>query len=154
MQQEQRPTSVTYACRVVNAYVSNNTVAPEGVLELLDELISATVELSRDSAPQAPSTYLQTPGNRRGPAAPIETSVADDYIVCLEDGLRFKSLRRHLNQKYGMTPDDYRAKWGLPSTYPMVAPAHARARSELAKAREQRKRDQARRTERSKSHRS
>jgi len=67
------------------------------------------------------------------PPVPIKKSVQNDYIVCLEDGLKFKSLKRHLTTHYGMTPEEYREKWGLPADYPMVAPAYAQARSRLAK---------------------
>jgi len=67
------------------------------------------------------------------PAVPIEESLRDDALVCLEDGLEFQSLKRHLRVKYNLTPDAYRAKWGLPRDYPMVAPAYARRRSALAK---------------------
>jgi MucR family transcriptional regulator, transcriptional regulator of exopolysaccharide biosynthesis len=67
------------------------------------------------------------------PAVPVRDSVSDDYIVSLEDGKRFRSLRRHLMAKYGMTPDDYRRKWNLPADYPMVAPSYAQERSEVAK---------------------
>jgi predicted transcriptional regulator len=67
------------------------------------------------------------------PAVNPKRSVHDDHIVCLEDGKRFKSLKRHLSTHYGLTPDEYRAKWGLPADYPMVAPAYAAARSALAK---------------------
>jgi predicted transcriptional regulator len=67
------------------------------------------------------------------PPVPIKKSVHNDYIICLEDGMKFKSLKRHLMTHYGMTPEDYREKWELPSDYPMVAPAYAEARSRLAK---------------------
>jgi len=67
------------------------------------------------------------------PAVPIEKSIADDYLICLEDGKSFKSLKRHLRSHYDMTPEEYRKKWGLPDTYPMVAPSYAKARSEIAK---------------------
>ncbi|TJW27225.1 MAG: MucR family transcriptional regulator, partial [Mesorhizobium sp.] len=67
------------------------------------------------------------------PAVPIKKSVMADYIICLEDGKNFKSLKRHLSTHYGLTPDEYRAKWGLPADYPMVAPNYAAARSALAK---------------------
>ena len=71
---------------------------------------------------------------KKEPAVPIKKSVQPDYIVCLDDGRKFKSLKRHLRTSYNMTPDQYRAKWGLPPTYPMVAPNYAAARSELAKS--------------------
>ena len=67
------------------------------------------------------------------PAISVKRSVTPDYIICLEDGKKFKSLKRHLRTQYGMTPEQYREKWGLPADYPMVAPNYAKARSELAK---------------------
>ncbi|HEY4587068.1 MAG TPA: MucR family transcriptional regulator, partial [Brevundimonas sp.] len=67
------------------------------------------------------------------PAVPIRRSITPDHLVCLEDGRKFKSLKRHLRTKYNMSPEEYRAKWGLPKDYPMVAPNYAKARSELAK---------------------
>lgn len=79
----------------------------------------------------APGTNLRT--SPPVPAVPVEASIAPDYIVSLEDGKRYRSLRRHLMAKYGMTPDDYRAKWNLPPDYPMVAPDYAKSRSEVAK---------------------
>ena len=69
----------------------------------------------------------------RDPAVPIRRSITPDFIICLEDGRKFKSLKRHLRTKYNMSPEDYRAKWGLPKDYPMVAPNYAKARSDLAK---------------------
>jgi predicted transcriptional regulator len=67
------------------------------------------------------------------PAVPVRKSITDDYLICLEDGKKFKSLKRHLRAKYGMSPEEYREKWNLPYDYPMVAPAYARQRSDLAK---------------------
>ena len=67
------------------------------------------------------------------PAVPIKKSIADDYLVCLEDGRQFKSLKRHLRTQYDMSPEQYRQKWGLAADYPMVAPSYAKARSNLAK---------------------
>ena len=77
---------------------------------------------------------VEEPAPEQKPAVPIKKSVTPDAIICLEDGRSFKSLKRHLMTKYGMTPAEYRAKWGLPSDYPMVAPNYAAARSELAEA--------------------
>jgi predicted transcriptional regulator len=71
----------------------------------------------------------------RTPAVPIEQSVADDFIVCLEDGRRLKSLKRYIRQHYALTPQEYRVRWGLPPDYPMVAPSYARLRSSLARRR-------------------
>ena len=71
--------------------------------------------------------------NPRHPAVPIRSSISSDFLICLEDGKKLKMLRRHLRQAYGLTPEQYRARWGLPSDYPMVAPSYAAKRSELAK---------------------
>jgi predicted transcriptional regulator len=79
------------------------------------------------------STAAPEPEARREPAVPVRRSITPDYLVCLEDGKTFKSLKRHLRTKYDMSPDEYRAKWGLPKDYPMVAPNYAAARSTLAK---------------------
>ncbi len=76
---------------------------------------------------------IEAPEQPKTPAVSIKKSLTDDYLICLEDGRKFKSLKRHLRTKYNMSPEDYRAKWGLPKTYPMVAPSYAAARSQLAK---------------------
>lgn len=111
---------------VVSAYVSNNAVPVADlplligqVYEALKSKVNGVVEVKVE-----PSV----------PAVPIKKSVTPDYIVCLEDGKKFKSLRRHLTTHYGLTPADYRAKWGLPADYPMVAPNYAAERSALARA--------------------
>ncbi|WP_287367481.1 MucR family transcriptional regulator, partial [Mesorhizobium sp.] len=78
-------------------------------------------------------TSEQPPADKQKPAVNPKRSVHDDYIVCLEDGKKFKSLKRHLMTHYGLTPDEYREKWGLDASYPMVAPNYAAARSQLAK---------------------
>lgn len=135
MEEVQRATVVSLAYKVVGAYVRNNSASPDSVVQMLQDLIRAGEELRRGEAVAAPRQQAAIP------AVPIEESVSDDYIICLEDGLRFKSLRRHLTQKYNMTPDEYRAKWGLPANYPMIAPGYAKFRSEIAKAREQQKRE-------------
>ncbi|PZQ13612.1 MAG: transcriptional regulator [Ancylobacter novellus] len=110
---------------VVSAYVGNNSVAPADLPGLIQSVHSALSTVGSAKAVE-PVAELK-------PAVPIKKSVTPDYIVCLEDGKQFKSLKRHLSTKYDMTPEDYRAKWGLPSDYPMVAPNYAAARSELAK---------------------
>ncbi|TKT79979.1 MucR family transcriptional regulator [Aquamicrobium sp. LC103] len=111
---------------IVSAYVSNNPV-PAAELPALIESIHGTLRALAGAAPAGDSEPFQKP------AVPIKKSVHDDYIICLEDGKKFKSLKRHLTTYYGMTPDDYRAKWGLPRDYPMVAPGYAAVRSEMAK---------------------
>lgn len=116
---------ITLTADIVAAHVSNNSVAVSDVPTLIGNVHSALAGLSGVSA--APEVVLE-------PAVPIRTSVQKDYIVCLEDGKKLKMLKRHLMTHYGMTPDDYRAKWGLAADYPMVAPAYAEQRRVLAKA--------------------
>jgi len=111
---------------IVSAYVSNNTIASGEIGKLIEDVHAA---LRR-----APNAVDSQEPERREPAVPIRRSVTPDYIVSLEDGRKFKSLKRHLMNTYGLTPDQYRTKWGLPRDYPMVAPNYARARSELAKS--------------------
>ena len=103
------------------AYVSNNSVQPS---EIGDVVRAISRALSKDNSEELAA--------RGDPAVPIEESVTPDYVTCLEDGLQFKSLKRHIGM-HGMTPDEYRSKWGLPDNYPMVAPKYAKARSRLAK---------------------
>ena len=110
---------------VVAAYVSNNPV-PVG--ELPNLIADVHMALGRvGTAPEA------VPADKQKPAVNPKKSVHEDYIVCLEDGKKFKSLKRHLMTHYGLTPEQYREKWGLDATYPMVAPNYAAARSQLAK---------------------
>jgi len=111
---------------IVSAYVTNNTIDAGQLSKLIEEVHTALVR-----APSAASEPEQKP---LVPAVAIRKSITPDYIVSLEDGRKFKSLKRHLAGTYGMTPDEYRAKWGLPRDYPMVAPNYAKARSELAKS--------------------
>lgn len=111
---------------VVCAYVSNN---PVPVAEL-PGLIAQVHDALRQRV-VAPETVLS---EAQKPAVPIRKSVTPDYIVCLEDGKQFKSLKRHLATHHGLTPDEYRTKWGLPADYPIVAPNYAAARSALAKS--------------------
>lgn len=118
--------AVALASDIVVAYVSNNSV-PRAELPALIADIHAAIERLRAGA-------TPVPGETRAPAVPIKKSVTTDYIVCLEDGKKFKSLRRHLSTHYNLSPDEYRQKWSLPRDYPMVAPAYAAARSSLAKS--------------------
>ncbi|MER8929467.1 MucR family transcriptional regulator [Mesorhizobium sp. M0220] len=110
---------------VVSAYVSNNPI-PVGDLPALIAQVHAALKGT------AGRVSAEEPGVLK-PAVPIRKSVTPDYIISLEDGKKFKSLKRHLSTHYGLTPDGYRAKWGLPADYPMVAPNYAAARSALAK---------------------
>ena len=112
--------------QVVTSYVGNNSVSKDE----LPALIQAVHQALSSEATGGTSTPSQAEPAK--PAVPVKRSVGDDYIVCLEDGRRMKSLKRHLHS-HGLTPDAYRAKWGLPRDYPMVAPAYAKSRSDLAK---------------------
>ncbi|HXW20190.1 MAG TPA: MucR family transcriptional regulator [Roseiarcus sp.] len=122
------PEAVNYielAAEIVSAYVSNNSVPASDLPALLGDVHSALVRVSSGVAAAAPEVAK--------PAVPPKKSITNDYLVCLEDGLKFKSLKRHLRTQYNMSPEQYREKWGLPADYPMVAPAYAKARSALAK---------------------
>ena len=118
---------VELATEIVSAYVSRNSVPVGELPGLIQSVHGALTKLGTSDAPKAqPEAPL--------PAVSVKKSVTPDYLICLEDGKRFKSLKRHLATSYGMTPDEYRAKWNLPSDYPMVAPAYAASRSALAKS--------------------
>jgi predicted transcriptional regulator len=110
---------------IVSAYVSNNSVPSAEIPNLIGQVHSA---LKRVSGGQ-----VATPAEPLKPAVPAKRSITADHLVCLEDGKKFKSLKRHLRTQYKMTPEQYREKWGLPPDYPMVAPNYAAARSQLAK---------------------
>ena len=116
---------ITLTADIVAAHVSNNSVAVSDVPILIGNVHAALAGLSNEAV--APEVVLE-------PAVPVRASIKRDYIVCLEDGKKLKMLKRHLMTHYGMTPDDYRAKWGLAADYPMVAPAYAEQRRVLAKA--------------------
>ena len=110
---------------IVSAYVSNNTVASADIPNLINQVYSALFRVSNGQA-VPPTEPLK-------PAVPVKRSITPEYLVCLEDGKKFKSLKRHLRTQYDMTPERYREKWGLATDYPMVAPNYAEARSRLAK---------------------
>jgi predicted transcriptional regulator len=116
---------IELAANIVSAYVSHNSVPSSEIPGLISQIYTA---LKRVSGAQA-TTAAEPPK----PAIPIKRSVTPEYIVCLEDGLKFKSLKRHLRTRYNLAPDQYREKYGLPPDYPMVAPNYAAARSKLAK---------------------
>jgi predicted transcriptional regulator len=116
---------VDMAAEIVAAYVSAHQVPAQDLPDLIRLVHAALREV--DGAPAAPADASQEP------AVSVKKSVTPDFIICLEDGKKFKSLKRHLRTRYGMSPEDYRAKWGLPHDYPMVAPNYAKARSALAK---------------------
>ena len=116
---------IELAADIVSAYVSNNSVPSGDLPTLINEIHSALMRVGGGT--------VEVPIEAPKPAVPLKKSVTPDYIVCLEDGKKFKSLKRHLRTQYNMTPEQYREKWGLPVDYPMVAPNYAKARSELAK---------------------
>lgn len=118
-------TLIELTAEVISAYVSNNPV-PVGDLPALIGQVHSALKGTAGTVSAAEPEDLK-------PAVPIKKSVMADYIICLEDGKKFKSLKRHLSTHYGLTPDEYRAKWGLPANYPMVAPDYAATRSALAK---------------------
>ena len=110
---------------IVAAYVGHNSVSAGELPSLIQSVHRALAGVSTGT-----ETVEAAP---KEPAVPIKRSITPDHLVCLEDGRKFKSLKRHLRTKYNMSPEDYRAKWGLAKDYPMVAPNYAKARSELAK---------------------
>jgi predicted transcriptional regulator len=110
---------------IVSAYVSNNTVVTGDLPSLINEIHDALNRAAVKGSQPAREEYR--------PAVPVKKSIAPDYIICLEDGKKFKSLKRHLRTHYDLSPEEYREKWGLPHDYPMVAPNYAAARSALAK---------------------
>lgn len=109
--------------KIVSAYVANNPVESGSVSDLIQAVYTKLGELTVEGGS---ATVSQTP------AVPVKKSITDDYLVCLEDGKKLKTLKRHLMTSFGLTPADYRAKWGLGSDYPMVAPNYARQRRDLA----------------------
>lgn len=116
---------VDQTASIVAAYVSKNAV-PAGEIGALINLVHAALV-------RVASGHGHANGEPLRPAVPVKKSIAPDYLVCLEDGKKFKSLKRHLRTQYNMTPEQYRDKWDLPADYPMVAPNYAAARSQLAK---------------------
>jgi predicted transcriptional regulator len=119
------PNYIELAADIVSAYVSNNSVPSGDLPSLISDIHVALVKVAGGG--------VEAPAEAPKPAVPLKKSITPDYIVCLEDGKKFKSLKRHLRTQYNMTPEQYREKWGLPSDYPMVAPNYAKARSQLAK---------------------
>ena len=125
-EQQTPPNYIELAADLVSAFVSNNPVPAAELPALIGHV--------HDALTKAASGSIQPPTEEpKAPAVSVRKSVQPDYIICLEDGKRFKSLKRHLRTVYDLTPDQYRAKWGLAHDYPMVAPNYAAARSELAK---------------------
>ncbi len=116
---------VDLTASIVSAYVSNNPTTASEIPGLISQIHAALVRVSIAGTEAVPEPAK--------PAVSVKKSMTSDYLVCLEDGKRFKSLKRHLRTQYNMSPEQYREKWGLPADYPMVAPNYAVARSQLAK---------------------
>src|ERR1700741_2553600 len=117
---------ISLTADIVSAYVSNNTVSANDIPSLISQVHSALMRVSGGQSDAQPEPLK--------PAISVKKSITPDHLVCLEDGKKFKSLKRHLRTQYNMSPEDYRAKWGLPKDYPMVAPNYAASRSALAKS--------------------
>jgi predicted transcriptional regulator len=110
---------------IVSAYVSNNSVSAGDISALISQVHTALLRVSNGQGEVVSETLK--------PAVAVKKSITPEYLICLEDGKKFKSLKRHLRTQYNMTPEHYREKWGLAPDYPMVAPKYAEARSQLAK---------------------
>src|SRR3954470_8079426 len=121
------PNYIALAAEIVSAFVSHNSVPAAELPALIGAVHDALTKVVSGAVQRAPEEPKE-------PAVPIKRSVQPDYVICLEDGKRFKSLKRHLRTVYDLTPDQYRVKWGLPADYPMTAPNYAAARSEMAKS--------------------
>jgi len=116
-----------FGADIVAAYVTRNQVSPAALPELIRSVHQTLQGLGGGETPAA------APAGKQKPAVPISRSVQHDHIVCLEDGKKLTMLKRYLRARYGMSPEEYRRKWGLPPEYPMVAPAYAERRSDFAK---------------------
>lgn len=116
---------IDLSAEIVSAYVSHNALSATDLPRLIADVHGALKGLRGAPAPE--------PAEELKPAVPVRKSVAPDYIICLEDGKKFKSLKRHLRTHYNLSPEEYREKWGLPADYPMVAPNYSATRSRLAK---------------------
>src|SRR3954466_9612322 len=126
--EQQNPSkTIELAAEIVSAFVSKNSLPAAELPALIGNVHDALAKVGNGTPEQA----VEAP---KAPAVSVKKSVQPDYLVCLEDGKRFKSLKRHLRTVYDLTPEQYRAKWGLPHDYPMVAPNYAAARSELARS--------------------
>ena len=125
MNENASSTYIDLAADIVSAYVSNNSVPAGDLPGLISQVHLALARVGNGAA--------EASAEAPKPAIAIKKSVTPDYIICLEDGKKFKSLKRHLRTQYNLTPEQYREKWGLAPDYPMVAPSYAKARSDLAK---------------------
>lgn len=116
--------AMLYTSQIVGGYLSGNSVSANEIPALMDLVFSKVQQLCNEAAAE----------EDRPPAVPVEDSITPDHLICLEDGKRFKMLKKHLKTKYNLSPEAYRAKWGLPADYPMVAPNYAAKRQQLARA--------------------
>lgn len=123
---ENNETVVDLVAEIVSAFVAHNSVPSSELPALIASTHAALANLGKEAAP--------APEEKPVPAISIKKSITPDFLICLEDGKKFKSLKRHLRTAYDMTPEEYKAKWNLPPDYPMVAPSYAEARSKLAKS--------------------
>jgi predicted transcriptional regulator len=133
---------IELAAEIVSAYVSNNSVPAAELPSLISEVHAALTRVVAGTP-----VVVEAPVEPQKPAVPVKKSITNEFIICLEDGKKFKSLKRHLRTQYNLSPEQYRERWGLPADYPMVAPNYAAARSRLAKEMglgQQRKRARAR----------
>lgn len=117
------PDVLGLTAQIVSAHVSKNSVAPDALPSLIQEVYRTLANIGREPAAS----------DRPQPAVPVRKSVFADHLVCLEDGKKLKMLKRHIKTAYNLTPEQYRERWGLPPDYPMVAPDYASHRSSLAK---------------------
>jgi predicted transcriptional regulator len=115
-----------WTTQIVEAYVSHNSIGADKLPDLIASVHGALLRTATSQPAEAPAP-------KREPAVPVKKSVTPTYIICLEDGKKFKSLKRHLRSAYDMSPEEYREKWGLPHDYPMAAPAYSQMRSNFAK---------------------
>jgi predicted transcriptional regulator len=117
---------VTCTADVTSAYFASHEVEVDAIPEVVKKIFMVLLEISRDANNMKHRPALT-------PAVPVEDSIHEDYIVCLEDGKKLQMLKRHLNTVYGMTPEQYKERWGLPPDYPVVSPSYARRRSDIAR---------------------
>ena len=122
--QTSRDDLLAFTTEIVSAYLANNTMPSGEIPGVIEQVFKTLANVNTD---------VNMTVDRPQPAVPIKKSITPDYLICLEDGKKLKMLKLHLKTTYGMTPDDYRERWGLPADYPMVAPNYAEQRSKLAK---------------------
>lgn len=116
---------IEISAEIVASYVSNNPVAADQLPQLIRSVFESVIGIGSEKDEPVPE--------RKKPAVTVRRSLQHEHLVCLEDGMKFKSLKRHLRSHHDLTPEQYREKWGLKPDYPMVAPAYAKVRSEMAK---------------------